>query len=262
VHVKDLLLLELIQKTLGVGVVRKNNQNTVLFRVSDIKELQVIIDHFKKYPLISAKYSDFLLFEQVFNLIKQKEHLTPAGFEKILALKSSLNKGLSDELREAFPNIVPVERPEYKFPGIPNPFYISGFATGDSTFSISIEKSSSKVGKRVRSIFGTCLHIRDKDLLKGMANYFNSLYSQDGFKEASVFCNEKNNIALLQIKNNLDIEKKIIPFFNEYPILGVKSLDFSDFKKVAELVKSKEHLNIEGLNKIIKIAKVMNLDRE
>jgi hypothetical protein len=28
------------------------------------------------------------------------------------------------------------------------------------------------------------------------------------------------------------------------------------------LVKSKEHLNIEGLNKIIKIAKVMNLDRE
>ncbi len=54
VHVKDLLLIELIQKTLGVGIVRKNNANTVLFRVSDIEELQVIIDHFKKYPLVSA----------------------------------------------------------------------------------------------------------------------------------------------------------------------------------------------------------------
>ena len=73
VHIKDLPLIKLIQETLGVGVVRKNNANTVLFRVSDIQELQIIIDHFKKYPLISAKQSDFLLFEQCFNLIKQKQ---------------------------------------------------------------------------------------------------------------------------------------------------------------------------------------------
>lgn len=79
--VKDLPLIKLIQKTLGI--VRNNNANTVLFRVSDIKELQVIIDHFKKYPLISAKYSDFLLFEECFNLIKQKEHLTQAGGRKL-----------------------------------------------------------------------------------------------------------------------------------------------------------------------------------
>jgi len=94
----------------------------VLFRVSDIQELQVIIDHFKKYPLISAKHSDFLLFEQCFALIKQREHLTQIGLEKILALKSSLNKGLIDELKEAFPNLVSIARPEYIFPGIPSPF--------------------------------------------------------------------------------------------------------------------------------------------
>jgi len=62
------------------------------------------------------------LFEQCYNLIKQKEHLTQAGLEKILALKYNLNKGLSDELKSAFPNIIPVVRPEYKFNGIPNPF--------------------------------------------------------------------------------------------------------------------------------------------
>jgi len=37
--------------------------------------------------------------------------------------------------------------------------------------------------------------------------------------------------SLLQIKNNSDIINKIIPFFDQYPILGVKSLDFSDLKK-------------------------------
>jgi hypothetical protein len=48
---------------------------------------------------------------------------------------------------------------------------ISGFASGDSTFSVSIEKSSNKLGKRVRLIFGTCLHIRDKEILLGILNY-------------------------------------------------------------------------------------------
>jgi LAGLIDADG endonuclease len=77
-----------------------------------------------------------------------------------------------------------------------------------------------------------------------------------------VHCSKINNTSLLQIKNHYDIENKIIPFFNLYPIFGVKRLDFEDFKTVAELIKNKEHLNAEGLNKIIKIVKGMNLNRK
>ena len=84
IHVKDVLLLDLVQKTLGVGKLRKNNENTVLLRVSDIQELQVIIDHFKNYPLVSAKHSDFLLFEQCYYIMKKKEHITQEGFKRIL----------------------------------------------------------------------------------------------------------------------------------------------------------------------------------
>ena len=57
-------------------------------------------------------------------------------------LKYNLNKGLSDDVREAYPNIIPVSRPHYSFNEIPNPYWISGFVSGDSTFSVSIEKSS------------------------------------------------------------------------------------------------------------------------
>ena len=256
--------MELIHKFIGVGKLRKNNENTVLLRVSDIQELQVIIDHFRNYPLVSAKHSDFLLFEQCYNIIKTKEHLTEEGFNRILELRSSLNNGLSPELKGAFPNISPVVRPQYQFQGIPNPNWISGFATGDSTFSVSIEKSTSKVGKRVRLIFGTCLHIREEDLLKGIANYL-SLYNSDvtaSNKEVSIQSSESNNTCLLQIKNNSDIQNKIIPFFREYPIKGVKALDFTDWCKVAELVKNKEHLNMNGLEKIIKIVEGINLNRK
>lgn len=131
---------------------------------------------------------------------------------------------------------------------------------------MAIEKSTNKLGKRVRLIFGTNLHIRDKELLIGMANYFNALNPvfdnlESSGKEANVHSSEKNNTVLLQIKNNFDIENKIIPFFDKYPILGIKSLDFADFKSVAELVKNKEHLTAEGLSKIIQIAEGMNLSR-
>jgi len=79
-----------------------------------------------------------------------------------------------------------------------------------------------------------------------MGNYFknlnfNLLNSNEINKEISVHCSKSNNTSLLQIKKNFDIENKVIPFFNEYTILGAKRLDFEDFKKVAELVKNKEH---------------------
>jgi len=160
---------------------------------------------------------------------------------------------------ETFPNIVAVPRPHYKFNNIPNPYWISGFISGDSTFCVSIEKSSdNKVGHRVRLIFGTCLHIRDRDLLIGIANYFNILNNN---LMASKYIYDSATTSLLQIKNNSDIINKIIPFFDQYPILGIKSLDFADFKKVAELVKNKEHLTDSGFSEIIKIVQQMNLDR-
>ena len=60
------------------------------------------------------------MFEQCFNIIKKKEHLTSDGFKRILDLRASLNKGLSPELKEAFPLVLPVTRKEYVFNGIPN----------------------------------------------------------------------------------------------------------------------------------------------
>jgi hypothetical protein len=45
-------------------------------------------------------------------LILNKEHLTMEGLRKIVAIKASMNNGLSDELKAAFTNLPPVERPE------------------------------------------------------------------------------------------------------------------------------------------------------
>jgi len=44
-------------------------------------------------------------------MMNKKEHLTFEGLQKIIAIKCSLNRGLSDKLKTAFPNIIAIQRP-------------------------------------------------------------------------------------------------------------------------------------------------------
>jgi hypothetical protein len=65
--------------------------------------------------LITQKYADYYLFKMAVNLIKNKDHLTTEGLEKVVAIRKSLNLGLSSELEKAFPKLT-VEIPrESKF---------------------------------------------------------------------------------------------------------------------------------------------------
>ncbi|RKH09735.1 hypothetical protein D7V77_42660, partial [Corallococcus sp. CA041A] len=40
-----------------------------------MKDLNIIISHFYKYPLISQKWADYKLFKSAVLLLKDKEHL-------------------------------------------------------------------------------------------------------------------------------------------------------------------------------------------
>jgi hypothetical protein len=47
-----------------------------------------------------------------FEIIKRKEHLTTEGINKLLSIRASMNRGLSEGQKAAFSSCVPVERPE------------------------------------------------------------------------------------------------------------------------------------------------------
>ena len=81
----------------------------IVNKLSDI--INIIIPHFKAYPLKSEKFIDFQLWEQCIKLKERKEHLTESGLNELLSIKSVLNLGLSDKLKAAFPNVIPKPRP-------------------------------------------------------------------------------------------------------------------------------------------------------
>jgi hypothetical protein len=264
-HVKDTAILNNIKNTLGVGKVEIKGTSKVGYRVESFKELETIINHFDKYPLVTAKVSDFLLFKQCFEIIKQGGHLTEEGLRKIVGLKTYLNRGITDKLIEAFPNVVPIPRPEYVFKGIPDPFWVSGFTAGDGSFNLMLDSSATtSIGASVRLRFNIMLHIRELEVIQGLANYF-KLLSPKASKVSDVkFCHiyTGSKVAGFSITKFSDIVSIIIPFFEKYPIEGQRALDFEDFKIVAKIMKVKEHLTTEGYEQILKIKEGMNQNRE
>jgi hypothetical protein len=53
--------LELVQSYFGVGKIYNNGLTKVEFKVTSMKDLEVLIKHFDKYSLISQKLADYLL---------------------------------------------------------------------------------------------------------------------------------------------------------------------------------------------------------
>jgi len=120
-HRKDEDILELIRLKLGAGKIYRSRSDSSDLQVSSFKDIGAVIAYFDKYPLITQKLADYLLFKQVFEMVANKEHLTVEGLKKIIAIKASINKGLPDELKEAYPDVEPVARCNIANKEIPDP---------------------------------------------------------------------------------------------------------------------------------------------
>jgi hypothetical protein len=252
-HQKDKAILEQIKKFFLVGGINKHGSESMKFRVESVKDLKVIINHFEKYPLITQKRADYELWKQVFYLVQNKEHLTREGLEKIVAIKASINNGLSDELKAAFPDTIPVTRPSIVDQGIKDPNWLAGFTSGEGCFIIKTNNSSShRLGVQVQLEFILTQHSRDEELIISLV---------DSFDCGKCYPRSGKDFVEFKVRTISDITEKIIPFFQKYPIIGVKRLDFQDWCKIAELMKNKVHLTEEGLEQIRTIKTGMNKGR-
>ena len=243
-HEIDRTLMEKIQEFFGgIGYISKANNNlAVEFRVSTLNDIaNVIIPHFDKYPLLTKKQADYILFKEIIILMLNKEHSTLEGIQKIVNIRASLNTGLTENLKEGFPDTLPSQRLESSNIPLTNnlkPEWMAGFCTGESNFFITVQKSKTKSGLATSLRFSISQHSIDLFLLKSFVDFFNCGY----------VANYKYRLICEFIVTKIDhIIKHIIPFFEEHPILGSKYLNYLDFNSAAKIIKNKEHLNPDGL---------------
>ena len=131
------------------------------------------------------------------------EHLTHAGLRQILAIRASMNRGLSEKLKLAFPSVVPVVRPLVENSQAIDPHWLAGFTSGEGSFMIKIPKSSThSLGQWVSLVFVITQHQRDQQLLFCIVKNLGC---------GKVY--KKGEVLDYRVSKLSDITEKIIPFF-------------------------------------------------
>jgi len=225
----------------------------VYYSVQSARDIaKVIIPHFDKYPLITKKRADYLLFKQAINIILQGQARSSIeGINSIINIKGSMNKGLSDKLKNHFPTSLPVLRPEVSNLSIPDPNWLAGFVDGEGYFYVkSLKNKNYLTGFSVSLAFSISQHARDEELLTTFIDYLGC-----GRIEKSSTRPDGVNLVISRFS---DIKDKIIPFFQTYSLQGIKHMDNLDFVKVAKIIETKGHLTEEGINKINSLKSGMN----
>ena len=253
-HSKDYDVLFQLQQYLGgIGAIYLNGKRKVAnYAIYSINDLNKLILHLDKYPLLTQKAADFLLFKQVVELMNNKIHLTVEGLNQIVNIKASMNLGLSDKLKLEFPEYRAVERPVINYDNVNiEPSWISGFVSAEGNFDVRIPQSNSKTGYRVQLRFRITQHIRDFFLMEKIVQYLGG---------GQIYNYTKYAVHINIVDFSL-ITNKIIPLFKEYPLVGVKSQDYLDWCKIHKLMLDHSHLTVEGLNLIRGIKLGMNRGR-
>lgn len=88
--------------------------------------------------------------------------------------------------------------------------------------------------------FRVSQHAKDEQLLGSFVNFF-------GCGRFN-YHNKEMKAVVFVVRKFKDINTKIIPFFK-----GVKHKDFLDWSEVAKLIESRDHLVLEGYNKILSL---------
>uniref|UniRef100_UPI001FA6F97F hypothetical protein n=1 Tax=Ciborinia camelliae TaxID=647257 RepID=UPI001FA6F97F len=256
-HEKDAEILYEIQSFFGVGgIYNRSDRKISVYRVTNVNNLNdVIIPHFRKYPLISKKGLDFVLWSSVIKIILNKDHLTKAGFLTILSYYASINRGVSKKVLKYYPNILPFPKAIINLPDNLNPQWVSGFVAGDGGFSVYIRPAKDYLLlEKVDCRFHIAQHSKDIELMKLFVKFFDC-----------GLVNLRSNLSTPRcdfiVQDVTSLLNKIIPHFYLYPLLNLKQEDYNCFKEAMLMVKLKKHLTKEGLIKIKSLNLEMNSNR-
>lgn len=129
-----------------------------------------------------------------------------------------------------------------------DPWFITGFSDGEGCFSCTFLKSSSyRFGWEVQPVFQIKLHTKDYPIL---------LRIQDSLGGIGTVSSNQSSCAFRVQKFSELIE--LVAFLDKYPLISRKRGDYLLLKQILSIIKSKEHLTLQGLQKIVNIRATLN----
>ena len=129
-------------------------------------------------------------------------------------------------------------------------FYLSGYADGEGCFCVTFNKSNRhKFGWDIRPSFSVSQN-KDRSQILG-------LY-KERWNCGTIRPDRSDKTVKYEVRSIGDLVAKIIPHFENYPLLSEKQREFKIFKEICFLLLGKEHLTRNGFNQVRNLSEQMN----
>lgn len=139
--------------------------------------------------------------------------------------------------------------------GIFTPWYVTGLTDAEGSFQITIQDSKGKglTGFKPFLEFKITQKNHSQGILYELQKYFKC--------GRIIIDNRKTETMKFVVTNINDLLTKVIPHFDNYPLITSKCLNYIDFKSAVILMNNKKHFKLEGINELKSIKIKMNKAR-
>jgi len=134
-----------------------------------------------------------------------------------------------------------------------DPRWVTGFVDGEGCFSVSIHRNPgarSTGGWQLHPVFHVYQHESHRAVLERMVTTFGCGRLRSKGPNSSVLTFAVDGLR--------ELEDHILPFFEQHPPV-VKQGDFLRFAQIVRAMRSKEHLDPRGFERLVRLAYEMNL---
>jgi hypothetical protein len=128
--------------------------------------------------------------------------------------------------------------------------YISGFVDGEGCFCVSFQPSDRhRFGWEVRPSFSVSQNAERAELLYVI---------QDKWGCGFIRPDRSDKTLKFEVRNVGNLVARVLPHFRKFSLISSKQADFERFARICELVSQGDHLELEGLRQIVRLAMEMN----
>ena len=133
--------------------------------------------------------------------------------------------------------------------------WVVGFVDGEGCFSVPIVRNTTcRVGWQVQPAF---------TVVQAESSNNTLILLEAFFKCGRVGCNTRHDnhrepMWYFTVRNRHDLSRRIVPFFEEHPLITAKADAFEKFCSVLRMMDQDVHRSVDGLVQIAKVAEQMN----
>ncbi len=128
--------------------------------------------------------------------------------------------------------------------------YLSGYVDGEGCFCVSINKSSRhQFGWEIRPSFSVSQNGDRAEVLETLRRQLAC---------GTIRPDRSDRTLKYEVRSVAELVERVIPLFEEYPLLSGKRRDFEHFAEICRMMYQGQHQTKEGFGRILELAFEMN----